>query len=125
MFSPNLASYREKEAEVERATKAYKGLGEKRAVGFLAGLNIDLRVRVEVLKELNSCRYEDSKSGELGEFHWKPEGIKDKFTPFGKFIAEELERGKRKLVDQKHQKGLHPLVVRFVATCVGCFWEQV
>ena len=101
VFAPKRASHRER--EVERATRPYRSPGDKRAVGFLADLKIDLRERVEALKELNSCREEDEKTGELGEFDWEPEENRSKFTAFVNFIAEEVERGRRKMVDMWDQ----------------------
>ena len=103
VFAPKRATYREREAEVERATKAYHNLGDKRAVGFLADLQIDLRERAEAFKELSSVRFKDKETGELGAINWDRESNRDKIAAFLNFIAEDLERGERKLIDQWDQ----------------------
>ena len=66
VFAPKRMTQRER--EVERATRAYRNPGDKRTVGFLADLRIDIKERQEAIQDLNSCR-EVSDDGELGDFN--------------------------------------------------------
>ena len=96
VFAPKRMSQRER--EVERATRSYRNPGEKRTVGFLADLRIDIKERQEAIKDLNTCR-EVNDDGELGDFDWECEENRAKFNAFVEFMAEEAEKGRRKMVD--------------------------
>ena len=98
VFAPKRMSKRDRDAEVERATKAFRNAGDKRTVGFLADLRIDVQERQEALQELNSCR-EEAEDGVLGDFKWKSPTFKDKFNATMEYLLEEAEAARRKLVE--------------------------
>ena len=98
VFAPKRMGQREREIEVERATRNFRNPGDKRAVAFLADLRIDIKERQEALEELNSCRVVDSE-GELGDFAWDEPEARKKFYAFVEFVAEEAEKGRRKMIE--------------------------
>ena len=55
VFTPKRMDQREREIEVERATRSYRNPGDKMAVAFLADLKIDIKERQEALEGLNNC----------------------------------------------------------------------
>ena len=81
VFAPKRLSHREREVEVERATRPYRTPGDKRTVGFLADLRIDIRERQEAIKDLNSCHEVDD-DGNFGDLDWEPEENRAKFSAF-------------------------------------------
>ena len=99
VFAPKRLDQREREIEVERATRSYRNPGDKRAVAFLADLKIDIRERQEAIKDLNKCRVVDE-DGELGDFAWDRAETRKKFTAFVEYVAEEAEKGRRKMIEQ-------------------------
>ena len=48
VLGPKRLSQRERDLEVERYTKSYKNASDKKAVGFLADLKIDIRERLSL-----------------------------------------------------------------------------
>ena len=99
VFALKRATNRERAAEVERATKGYTNLGDKRTVGFLADLQIDLKEKAEAFKDLSSIRSVDEETGELGPINWDKKSNRVKIAAFLDYVAEDLERGQRKVED--------------------------
>ena len=97
VLGPKRLSQRERELEVERHTRSYKNASDKKAVGFLADLKIDIRERQEAVCRLNKCR-EVEEDGSLGDFDWSRGETRKEITAFVEFIAEESEDGRRKML---------------------------
>ena len=98
VFAPKRMSKKDREAEVERATRPFKSTGDKRTVGFLADLHIDVQERQEALQDLNSCRVV-AEDGVLGSFKWDSPTFRDKFNSAMEYLIEEAEASRRKLVE--------------------------
>ena len=98
VFAPKRMSQREREVEVERATRSFRNPGDKRTVAFLADLKVDIKERQEALEGLNDCRAVNSE-GELGDFAWDKPEVRKKFSAFVEFVAEEAEKGRRKMIE--------------------------
>ena len=98
VFAPKRLSKRDREAEVERATRPFRNPGEKRTVGFLADLRIDVQERQEALQELNSMR-SPGEGEELGDFRWRSSSFRDKLCSTMEYLLEEAEASRRKVVE--------------------------
>ena len=70
ILGPKRLSQRERDLEVERYTRSYKNASDKKAVGFLADIKIDIRERQEAVSRLNKFRVKND-YGSLGEFNWE------------------------------------------------------
>ena len=92
-------SNRERAAEVERATKRYTALGDKRTVGFLVDLHLDISEREEAFKDLASIRRIDRETGEPGPINWDKRENREKISNFIDLISEDIVRAKRKVTD--------------------------
>ena len=60
---------------------------------------IDIRERQEAIEDLNKCRVVDE-DGELGDFAWERAKTRKKFSAFLEYVAEEAEKGRRKMIEQ-------------------------
>ena len=99
VFGPKRLDQREREIEVERATRSYKNAADKKAVAFLADLKIDIRERQEAITDLNKTRLV-GEDGQLGDFAWDKAETRQKFTAFIEYMTEESEKGRRKMIEQ-------------------------
>ena len=102
VLGPKRLSHRERDLEVERYTRSYKNASDKKAVGFLANLKIDIRERQEAVSRLNKF-WEVEEDGSLGDFDWARGDTKKEITAFVEFISEESEDGRRKMLEHWDQ----------------------
>ena len=68
-------------------------------MAFLADLKIYIQERQEAIKDLNKCRVVDE-DGKLGDFTWDRAETRKNFTALVKYVAEEAEKGRRKMIEQ-------------------------
>ena len=99
VLGPKRLSQKDRELEVERVTRSYKNYADKKAVGFLADLRIDVRERAEAVARLNKFR-DVLEDGSLGDFSWDKPETKKEICAFVDFVGEEAEDGRRKLLEQ-------------------------
>ena len=99
VFETKKYSNRERAAEVERATKRYTSLGDKRTVGFLADLQLDINEREEAFKDLSSIRRIDRETGEPGPINWDKRENLEKISQFLDFMNDDIIRAQRKVTD--------------------------
>ena len=92
VFALKRYSNRERAAEVERATKGFTNLGDKRTVGFLADLQLDLKEKAEAFKDLSSIRRVNEETGELGPINWDKKSNRNKIAAFLDYVSEDIER---------------------------------